>query len=174
MKFCTKCGKQNEDNAKFCLNCGNKFESVNNEFDEMNIESNEVQFNGSSYYSSQQTPVYLNNKKSSLDKVSMIIGIIAICFSTVLCCCFPISYILSPIAIILGIIYVKKYPQEKNGKAIAGIVLGAVALMFTIIITILLPDFIEMMKEYAYQVCQSNPDSDECESYKSNFPQWFM
>lgn len=28
MKFCNKCGKQHEDNAKFCANCGNSFDFV--------------------------------------------------------------------------------------------------------------------------------------------------
>lgn len=32
MKFCEKCGYQNEDNALFCENCGEKFESMGGSF----------------------------------------------------------------------------------------------------------------------------------------------
>ena len=81
---------------------------------------------------------------------------------------------LGPIAIILGIIYFKKCPNGKKGMAITGIVLGAVALVFTIVFTIVFPEVVYTMKEMAYIECQNNPYSDECLSYKENFPQWFQ
>ena len=172
MKYCPKCGKQNEYDAKFCLNCGNKFDVENVNID---TDNNQEDLNGSNYYNAEpQTNYIYNNKKSSLDKVSMVLGIIAIAFSTLLCCCSPISYILGPIAIILGIIYMKKCPNEKKGKATAGIILGAIALLFAIFFTVILPETIESMKEIAYLECQNNPNSDECITYKQSFPQWFQ
>ena len=175
MKYCPNCGKQNDDNAKFCLNCGNKFEITNFESVNNEGESNQTELNGSNYYSdAPQVKPFVTTRMSSLDKVSMIIGIIAISFSTLLCCCFPVSYLLGPIAIILGIIYFKKCPNGKKGMAITGIVLGAVALVFTIVFTIIFPEVVNTMKEIAYMECQNNPNSDECLSYKENFPQWFQ
>ena len=172
MKYCPKCGKENDYNAKFCLNCGNKFDVENVNTDTNN---NQAGLNINDYYNDgiQNNNVHIN-KNSSLDKVSMILGIIAIAFSTLLCCCFPISYILGPIAIILGIIYFKKCPTSKKGMATAGIILGAIALLFAIFFTILLPETLEAMKEMAYLECQNNTNSEECLTYKQSFPQWFQ
>ena len=31
MKYCPNCGTENKDDARFCLGCGSKFESVDTE-----------------------------------------------------------------------------------------------------------------------------------------------
>lgn len=43
MKYCAKCGIQNEDEVLFCLNCGNKFENSGENNDENNPQVQEPQ-----------------------------------------------------------------------------------------------------------------------------------
>ena len=155
MKYCSKCGSENKEDAKFCMNCGTFFE-----------ESSQV-----SYF--EESTQVVETKKSSLDKVSMILGIVAASLSVV-CCCLPfLAVILGPIAIITGIIYLVKYPSANKGKAIAGIVLGAVALLIGIIIYASWPAMEELIEEAARQICDADPNSEECQIYKQTFPEWF-
>lgn len=39
--FCSKCGKENSEDARFCFNCGNKLETYTAELDEEIIEEAE-------------------------------------------------------------------------------------------------------------------------------------
>ena len=50
MKFCSKCGAQNEDTVKFCLNCGTKFEA-----DEVKDESPQPEIQPQPFQQSPQT-----------------------------------------------------------------------------------------------------------------------
>lgn len=63
------------------------------------------------------------------------LGIVALVLSCPCCCClYPVAGICAILAIVFSVISLQK--SGKNGKAIAGLVLGIVALLIVIIIII--------------------------------------
>jgi len=44
MKYCTKCGAQNQDEALFCISCGNRFEAPLNQTPSNNVNTNFGQY----------------------------------------------------------------------------------------------------------------------------------
>lgn len=170
MKYCSNCGKENNDDARFCLNCGAKFGEDNSTTPVVNVDG----INENNYYTQQPYVKTTVESKSNLGKVSMILGIIAVVLSVVCCCCYPLGYILGPAALITGIVSLVKRPYSQKGMAIAGVVLGAFALMFALVITLMSPEIIEGIKEAAYQICAEDPYSEECQTFKDNFPEWFQ
>ncbi len=72
MKYCTKCGAENNDDAKFCEYCGNEFVSVNKETnDNINNQNNTYNtYNGTNINDGPRP----NNESAAL-------GICAIIFS---------------------------------------------------------------------------------------------
>jgi len=169
MKYCIKCGRENKDDAKFCMGCGERFASET-------VESEEQNPNNYNYFTDTYAPTG-NKKRGSVGKVSMILGIIAACFG-VLCCCFPLGLPLGIVSVVLGIISLKKNPNHQKGMAIAGIILGAIAALVGIYLLVFLPDIMETtMKELEYivmETCKQDPYSDECQAYKEAFPQFFQ
>ena len=106
------------------------------------------------------------NVTNSKATASLVLGIIAL-ISNCICCCLPVSLILSVISLILSISSKKKDPNNKmNGKAIAGLVCSIVAIVayiITLIVvilsitsTILDPEFQNelnaMLSEYGYEI----------------------
>lgn len=86
--FCTKCGRVVDNNAKFCINCGNNLVNIENV---NNLES---------------------TKKNGLATASMIIGIISLIFSFILnIFIFPLAII----GLILGIVNKNKCGQKIAG-----------------------------------------------------------
>ncbi|MBR6289574.1 MAG: zinc-ribbon domain-containing protein [Acholeplasmatales bacterium] len=74
MKYCTGCGAQNTDDAKFCEYCGKEFVSVNNTTNTENNQNNEYQnvnYNGSN----------INEGPKNNGNESAALGICAIIFS---------------------------------------------------------------------------------------------
>jgi len=74
MKYCTGCGAQNTDDAKFCEYCGKEFVSVNNTTNTENNQNNEYQnvnYNGSN----------INEGPKNNGNESTALGICAIIFS---------------------------------------------------------------------------------------------
>lgn len=66
---------------------------------------------------------------------SLVLGIVALVLSCPCCCClYPVAGICAILAIVFSVISLQK--SGKNGKAIAGLVLGIVALLIVIIIII--------------------------------------
>ena len=63
---------------------------------------------------------------------AMVLGIVA----SVLFCCAPFNIIPSIIALILGIVYKKKNKSTGNGMALAGIIMGAIGIVYAIISTV--------------------------------------
>lgn len=151
MKFCPKCGHENNDEFKFCMNCG----AMLNE--EEIHETVDV----------DPTP-----QKSSLAKVSLITGIISMGL-LVSMCCFPVAIIVGPIAIATGIISLVRTPKLSKKQAIIGIVLGSIALLMSLIIFLCMDPLLELLKQYMQEYCIQYPDSDECLTYKNTFPEWF-
>lgn len=159
MKFCTKCGKENNDENKFCIGCGASFES--NEQKEMTVDAtvtNEVN----------------NTKKSTLNLVGMILGIISVSL-IVICCCGGFGYVsIIPgiVAVVLSSIYLKKYGND--GKAIAGLILGICGIVLSVLAIIITPMFMEEFRRQLVEGCNNGQFDDEvCETYRQLFPEWF-
>ncbi len=171
MKYCTKCEKMNNDNAKFCYNCGNQFSSALITEENNNGFSGEEQ--GSPYYKVEHSDIKIKtpDNQSTLNKVSLILGIISISLLGIIC--FPISIIVSPIAIITGIVAIIRNPKQNKKKAKLGIIFGGIALILSIILFIIAPIYMELQKNKAYEICEQYPYSEECQEYKEQYPGWF-
>lgn len=162
MPFCPKCGKEVKEDSAFCSNCGNPLSNGQDNLDSNSEHAEYVEF--SNY----------QEKESSLCKVSMILGIISIVFSTICCCCFPVSAITGPIAIILAIIYLVKYPNKSKSQAIVGLVLGIIATVIAIYMCYSMMVFDpNEVKDILMEYCETDPNSDECKIIKDSFPDWF-
>ena len=114
MKYCPKCGTENNAEAKFCKSCGSSFE-------------------GESNVSTTNT---VNNvpQNEGLGTASMVIGIIALVLSFTCFVIFPLAIVI-PLALtglILGIVN-----KAKKGKKFSGIILNAVALFVAGLMTVL-------------------------------------
>lgn len=121
---CKSCGNEINKNSKFCSECGEKIEEIEEVSGELETENKE--------------PV----KKDGNRTASIVIGIIAL-VGDVLIIFFPVSFVLSIIGLILAIIACKEV------KNVAGIVLNSIALVlsillisFTIWLISLVPKFI--------------------------------
>ena len=154
MKFCPHCGKENTEDAVYCVNCGKEIEQPQ----EPNNQP------------SQMAGQYPSG--STVGKSSLILGIFSL-VCTVICCCFPVVFILAPISIILALVSIFKHKNDSHGKAIAGLICAGIALAVCIFIVIMIPQVMEYLEEYVVEFCQTNPTSDECETFKEAFPQWF-
>ncbi len=111
MKYCSKCGSENDAEVKFCSKCGNSFE-------------NEVSENKN----------VVSKNKEGLGVASLVIGIIALVLSFT-CIFFIPFFIIFPLALvglILGIVN-----KVKKGRKFAGIILNAFALLISIVTCIL-------------------------------------
>ena len=107
MKYCPKCGADNDETAKFCRSCANSFDTVTN-----------------STVTENNAPV-----KESLGTASLVLGIIALVLSFTCIIIFPV-FIVIPLALtglILGIVN-----KVKHGKKFAGIILNALAFVISI------------------------------------------
>lgn len=130
--FCTQCGSENGEEAKFCSNCGAKLEKPAKDAEipayervEGEAVSEEI-FNDTPEIQIQYEPERKGNIGFAI--ASMICGILSL-----LCCCLSfVGLILSIAAIVLGIISLNgKY--DGRGMAIAGIITGGLgALIFAL------------------------------------------
>ncbi len=73
---CSKCGAQQNDDAKFCSNCGNNFNSEATSFNQPN------QFAGSTNYSNFNSTNFNSQPMNPKDNPSNFAGVVS--------CCFPI------------------------------------------------------------------------------------
>lgn len=97
--YCSNCGIKNDEN-NYCVNCGNKLNNNN---------------------------VIVNKESNGLKTASIVLGILGI-IGTVLIVFSPISFVLSLIGLILGIVANKKI------RNVSGIILNSIGLFFSIII----------------------------------------
>lgn len=128
----------------------------NREFDNNNQDNGQSQYEEPSYdrssydQSSYDRPSYdqspfgqppyeqypnqqVNKPRNGLGITSMILGIISVVFS---CCCYGLSVVLGIVAIILGIVSMRKNETTK-GFAIAGIITGSIGLVFAVLFIVL-------------------------------------
>lgn len=91
---------------------------------------NQFNFDGS-----PMPPKPEKKKGDGFATASLVLGIVALVLSCPCCCClYPVAGICAILAIVFSAISLQK--SGKNGKAIAGLVLGIVALLIVIIIII--------------------------------------
>ena len=104
--FCSFCGKEVDNNANYCNNCGNKLNNSN-----------------------QPIRQSYSNTKNSLCHTGFILSIIG-CFFNLLGLISLAGLILS----ILGLSQVNKTNEDGKGFAIAGIVVSSIYLLGTLIL----------------------------------------
>lgn len=116
-KFCVKCGKKLEDNAKFCDSCGSETDKeVVESVVINNVEA--IQTEGSTN----------NGKANGLSIASMVLSIVSVFLFRTVC---------SILGIVFGAISykkIKKTGQKGKGFAITGIVVGCVVLGIELIV----------------------------------------
>lgn len=144
MNFCSRCGSKNDGN-KFCTQCGNKLDNSNN-------------------------GVIDRNEKSGLKTASIVLGILSI-VGTFMIVFSPISFILSLVGLILGIISTNKV------KNIFGIVLNSIGLLISIAVTLIMFFLIRYVvvsyndydKNYYYDNHYNKFELDDIEDYFDDF-----
>ncbi|MDD3242917.1 MAG: zinc-ribbon domain-containing protein [Eubacteriales bacterium] len=94
MKYCTKCGSGNEDQAMFCANCGQAFEQPAAEQPVVEQPVVEQPVEAPAYTEAQPAAVVNDPNAKNPATLWMILNIVL----TVLCCC-------SNVAAIVGIVF---------------------------------------------------------------------
>ena len=119
MKYCSHCGAEAKDDAKFCEYCGNQFAVVNNNVNEntntntqsSNVNDNNVYYNGTNV---NGTPSYTQPESTGL-------GICAIIF----------AFLIAIIGLILGLVCISTKKDKANRT------LGYIAVIISIVEMIL-------------------------------------
>lgn len=124
--YCSNCGTKNDGN-NYCVKCGNKLEFNNNN-------------------------VVIEEGKS-LKTASIVLGILGI-IGSVLIIFSPISFVLSLIGLILGIVATKKI------RNVSGIVLSSIGLFLSLIILGIIGLIFNIAIENRY---------DEIDKYRDNY-----
>lgn len=125
-KFCTNCGTKLEDDVVFCTGCGQKVEDNGGSAPSNNNPAGNVTVNVSN----------VGNGAAKKTNGLAIAGFVTSLVSTLLCCgAFNmIGLILS----IVGLVKAKDYDGNGKGMAIAGIIICAVVMVLSIIVSIIL------------------------------------
>ena len=117
-KFCTNCGTKLDDNVKFCISCGKAVEG-------------EEQAN-----QNNATVVVNNNSVNEPNNGLAIAGFVVSLVSTFLCC--GAFNVVGLVLSIVGLVKAKDYDGNGKGMAIAGIIICAVVMVLSIIVSIIL------------------------------------
>mgnify|MGYP003296782807 CR=1 FL=1 len=167
MKYCEKCGKENIDENKFCISCGQKFE---NNIQEENVEEVIAEEEN---YNVENVSLYKPKEVNTLANLSFILGIISIgCFGVPVG--LPFGIVISLFAITTGIISLVRKRKINTTKAILGLVFGSVTLIVSIIMFIVIGPIIDFIKELISTYCWENQDYDECMFLNELFPNLFQ
>ena len=130
--YCAKCGKEMDDNAKFCPSCGagTSGETTSNQ-QPPEQEQPPVQPQQQQTYSqpAASTVQPAAEPGSGLGVGALVCGIIGL----VLCLVPFVGLILSIVAVVLGGKGRKTLPEGKRGMALAGFILGIIGLVISII-----------------------------------------
>jgi Domain of unknown function (DUF4190) len=153
MKICPLCNSTyNDENLFFCLNDGGQLSLVSSKpaptvFAESSRVTNEnwTQYQQNPNWQNQQiypnqqfvSPTFSVGKNQTLPTVSLIFGII----SMFLICCYGGIFI-GPVALITGYLGIQNANNEPDkfggkGMAIAGIILGGISTLFSILFIII-------------------------------------
>ncbi len=117
--YCAKCGKEMDDNAKYCPACG---ADVNADA----AAPEPAPYVGSSSYAPDAS------QSSGVGVGAMVCGIIGL----ILCWVPIVGLILSIVAVVLGSKGRKELPPDKRGMATAGFVMGIIGLVIAVIVLI--------------------------------------
>lgn len=124
--FCAKCGKEMDDNAKFCPSCGAGTSGET-------VSEQPAQPAQQVPYSQPAAAVTAEPGQSSGVGIgALICGIIGL----VLCWVPIVGLILSIVAVVLGGKGKRTLPEGKKGMALAGFILGIIGLIISIIVLI--------------------------------------
>ena len=123
--FCANCGKEMDDNAKFCPSCGMDATG------ETVSKQPEAKSETPPTYS--EPPVSPVPVSSGSGVAAMVCGIIAL----ILCWVPFIGLVFGIVAMVLGGKGMRTLPQGKKGMAIAGFVMGIIGLVVGVIILII-------------------------------------
>ena len=121
--FCPNCGKENVDDAKFCISCGNKF--INGQ----DVETREAESDTMTTISANQpvnTPSKTKMAASSI--AGFVLSIVGLFFAALIC---------GTLGLIFSSIGIKETSSGKavkgKGLAIAGFVIAIIDLVFVLI-----------------------------------------
>ena len=124
-KFCTNCGNELDEKDKVCGNCGTAVDgdSKNEVENSNNVNNNNVNYNYSQPVQQKQT------------NGMAIAGFVVSLVSTLLCC--GAFNVISLVLSIVGLVQAKKINGSGKGLAIAGIIISALFLVISLILTVL-------------------------------------
>ena len=138
--YCRNCGVQNPDNAKFCIDCGEKLDASQTVNQNANTYQSQTQYpyppqSQPQYQQSYQQPYYSPYYQQDSFMQQMFANRAA---NTSLTCGIIGLFVAG---IILGIVAVVQSNKAKNmgyigGKATAGLVLGIIDIIFGAIVSI--------------------------------------
>ncbi|WP_265446242.1 DUF4190 domain-containing protein [Acetivibrio straminisolvens] len=135
MKLCQNCGKLNEDVTAVCSQCGS-------------LLSNEIEYNIDNRINQHQQV-----KTNGYAIASLVLGVISFPF---MCCCGLVAIIPSVLAIVFGFIAKSKIQasmglEKGDGLALAGIILGFIGILLTLLSVLVFPffwrGFVQMFNE---------------------------
>lgn len=141
--FCKFCGTENAEDAIVCRDCGK-----------------DIKLKQSEFYTEEKDEAR-EQKLKSFSTASLVLGIVTAAVSVVCCCLVWITTIICIITGVLAIVYgVLSINSVNKAKSIWGIVLGAIGMIISIIITIILiamtqngqfDEILKMLEEYQKQ-----------------------
>ncbi|MFA6627403.1 MAG: zinc-ribbon domain-containing protein [Bacilli bacterium] len=144
---CVTCGKENEDNAKYCVDCGAALVEASI-FDADDPIVQEKPYNPKEVYA----------------KPAMILGIVSLSFG-IICCLGPISMVISILCGILAIIFsILSLKTDKRKNAVVGLVCGIIGLVLGILFTIAFivinsPEFLSYLEQNYPEIWQAYQDA---------------
>ncbi len=125
---CTNCGNEIPEGAAYCSACGAK---AHNEYVVQDDEQNNQSNNGGYRQNPPMDDMF--GQGNGLAIASMVTGICSLVLS---CCATTLSFILALVSCALGI-YVIVSHKGSRGMAIAGIACSAVAILATVVISVI-------------------------------------
>lgn len=163
--FCYKCGSELREGAKFCSSCGqamnnNSQQTIRRDFipNSNNVYqvTNPIRYDqyGRQMYNGGQAPV--QNKQESIGIASLVLGI----FSIMLCFASFFAMILGGLAIVFGIMQIKK--KYSIGLGIAGISTAVVGILLSLVIALFAGAFFS-------NIFDTNSSYDSGYSYDYNY-----
>ena len=134
MRTCTSCGKGIADNTKFCPFCGAPCEQTEQTEQDVYSASQENTGDGV-YYEPAKTGAASSGSTKGMSIAGLVLGVVAIVFVFIPGVSF-LGWIMGVVGIVLSAIAISqaKKAGEKNGMAVAGLVLSIVSIAIGIIV----------------------------------------
>ena len=163
--FCYKCGSELREGAKFCSSCGqainnNSQQTIRREYipngNNVYQVTNSIRYDqyGRQMYNGGQAPI--QNKPEALGIASLVLGI----FSIMLCFTSFFAFILGALAVVFGILQIKK--KYSIGLGIAGISTAVVGILLSLVIVLFVGSWFS-------NIFDTNSSYDSGYSYDYNY-----